>query len=125
MDIINILKNLFLLQPRRRYKYIKYARGNKLVVDIGTYADDNIGMNDYKRYYKVKRGKIQKKMIRQMKKGEDTNMFNTFELTPTTNLARVVVIEKPLSSPPPISTKMWKVILTRKQGSKGPIVIQI
>ena len=113
------------MQTRRSYKNIKPSRGNILVVDIGMRVDDGVGMTDYRRYYRVKRGKIQKRIIKRMKRGEDFNMFNTVELKPVTNLAYVLVIEKPSSNPPSMPTKVWKVILFKKRVGKVPRIIRI
>lgn len=112
MKIVNFFKRFVRTNNTRQSKVL---RGNSVIVDLGYRADDNIGMTDYKRYYKVKKGKIDRKLIKHMPKNEQVNFFNTYELTPTTTSAYVVVIEKYLSKPPPIPTKIWKVNLNKKQ----------
>ena len=112
MGIINFFKRLVRTENTRQ---IKVLHGNSVIVDLGYRADDNIGMTDYKRYYKVKKGKINRKLIRHMPKNEQVDFFNTYELTPTTNSAYVVIIEKDLSKPQPTPTKIWRVNLNKKQ----------
>lgn len=127
MGIFAFFRNIFTSEPHRhfrRYKLVKPPIGNILEVDIGQYIGDS-GLNDYERYYKVRRGKIKKKIVRRMKNGEDTYMFNTFELTPATNSSYILVIEKPLSNPPPIPTKVWKIILRKQQKGKKLKIIRV
>ena len=72
MGIVNFFKRLI---RSKNTKQIKVLHGNSVIVDIGHRADDSIGMTDYKRYYKVKKGKIDRKLIRRMPKNEQVNFL--------------------------------------------------
>ena len=86
--------------------------GNLVRVDIGYRSDDNCGMTDYQRYYKVIKGRVSRKLIRHFPKGEMINFFNTYDLKPVTDFAYLVIVEKDLSNQP-APTKIWSISLTK------------
>jgi hypothetical protein len=113
MGFVDWLKKFLGVRPKPT---VRVLHGSSLVVDVGYRADDNVGMTDYKRVYKVKKGKVSRKLLHKMKKGEQCNFFQTYELKPVTNFAYVVVFEKCCSNPPPEPTKIWNVNLRKKNG---------
>jgi len=106
-------------------KRVRVLHGNSVIVELGHRADDSIGMTDYKRYYNVKKGKIYRKLIRHMPKNEQVNFFNTYELTPITDSAYLVIVEKYLSKPQPMPTKIWRVNLTKRNTNSKFVKLKI
>jgi len=87
--------------------------GNELQLEVGSYLDDNFGMNDYDFYYKVKWGRIQRKCIKKMKKGEDAYRFNTYKITPKTNSVDLIAVKKYHHSPKRPVKVVWRIKLYR------------
>lgn len=91
MKLLKLIRNLFSVSKEDKNYKVKSYKTKVLIVNVGTYIDDGVGSNDYWINFKVKKGKVHKRCIRAMKKGENTHMFNTLKLTPVTDSAFVRV----------------------------------
>ncbi len=121
MSLLDFFKNAF---KKKSNTIVHVLKGNSLIVNIGHRADDSVGMTDFKRFYQVKKGKINYKIIKKHAKNEQCNFFNTYEITPKTEFAYVAVFEKSLSHLPPNPTKIWNVNLTKNRRPFRKLKIQ-
>jgi len=105
-------------------KKVIHLEGNSVRVNIGVRLDDSIGMTDYSRYYKVKKGKVRRKFVYDHK--SINNNFKTYDLIPITNSAYIVIIEKrpkygrrnPLFTDKKEEIMIWKVKLDKNSSKK-------
>jgi len=101
------LKEFFEEEGEEEEKPRRIANGEMLIVNVGQYQDDSIGMNDYNVRYFVNKGKVKKKLIRK----------NTYKITPKSDFAFIVVVKTYMH---PIPTKKWYVNLhKKKKGEKN------
>jgi len=80
-------------KPRKKKKQKIYPC-NVLRLNNGIYASDS-GYGDYSISYKIIRGKVNKTILKAMKKNEDTDMFNFIELKPITEKAIIKIYKNP------------------------------
>lgn len=114
MDIFDFFNSIVnsIIKPKPKAQ-MRILHGNSVIVNIGYRADDSIGMTDYKRYYKVKKGKIYRKLIKHMPRNEQVNFFNTYELIPITDFVYLVITEKPMCRSQQMPTRIYRINLKK------------
>lgn len=124
MGLISFLIELFggkrKRNRRRGKKRSRVTKCNAVRFTIGSSISDS-GLSDYDIFYKVKRGKVSKRILKRPKKGSDDRFYH-IELKPKTDSAYVVILRQSITSHPTRGRVMYKVALFKPKGRRPKIV---
>lgn len=102
---------------RHKRKFRKRGRISKcniLRFWEGVYSSDS-GASDYRTFCVIKNGKVNKRILKRYKKGEQDYLFNLVELRPITPVAFIKIIKKdePVTNEFTRYTTSYRVLLIR------------
>lgn len=132
MRITNWIRNVFGFSTHResrnhQKKKSKLSIANALILKEGRYCAENFdNCNDFEVRLKIKSGSIKRTLLKKMRKGEDTYMFNIYKITPKTTKALVLVIKENIV--PSVMgrwkkpTRVWRILLIKNKRKRERIL---